>query len=96
MVLIAGEVRSTPERRDGTGAGSVRNSGAITQGVFGSMPVLPVLPVRQQAPRPSGLRRAQARRSRRLAFSFRISGCTSGLKPASAKSFIQRSGVISG
>ncbi len=34
--------------------------------------------------------------SARIAFSLRISGCTSGLKPASAKSFIQRSGVISG
>ena len=31
-----------------------------------------------------------------IAFSLRISGWTSGLKPASAKSFIQRSGVISG
>ena len=34
--------------------------------------------------------------SSRTALSFRISGLTSGLKPASSKSFIQRSGVISG
>ncbi len=35
-------------------------------------------------------------RSSRLAFSFRISGFTLSLKPASSKSFIQRSGVING
>ena len=35
-------------------------------------------------------------RNNRTAFSFRISGLTSSLNPASAKSFIHRSGVISG
>ena len=34
--------------------------------------------------------------SKRTALSFRIPGITSGLKPASSKSFIQRSGVIKG
>jgi hypothetical protein len=34
--------------------------------------------------------------SSRTALSFRISGLTRSLKPASSKSFIQRSGVISG
>ncbi|MFG5408242.1 hypothetical protein ABXN37_09125 [Piscinibacter sakaiensis] len=43
------------------------------------------------APRP-----AQPSPSRRTAFSFRISGFTLSLKPASSKSFIQRSGVMSG
>ena len=38
----------------------------------------------------------QASPSRRTALPFRMPGITSGLKPASSKSFIQRSGVISG
>ena len=43
------------------------------------------------------LRRLYSRsRNARIAFCFRIRSCTSGLKPASWKSFIQRSGVISG
>lgn len=38
----------------------------------------------------------QASPSSRTALPFRMPGITSGLKPASSKSFIQRSGVISG
>jgi len=37
-----------------------------------------------------------AKPSNRTALSFKIPGITSGLKPATSKSFIQRSGVISG
>ena len=56
---------------------------------------------RARAARAVGLRRRRARgsgeaSSSRFAFSFRISGRTSSLKPASAKSLSQRSGVISG
>ena len=39
---------------------------------------------------------AGASLSARIAFCFRIRSCTSGLKPASLKSLIQRSGAISG
>ena len=38
----------------------------------------------------------QSSPSRRQAFSLRMRGCTSGRKPASAKSFSHRSGVING
>src|SRR6185437_7732025 len=51
---------------------------------------------RAQGPRPSAQTRAHPRCSAAIAFSLRIRSCTSGLKPASLKSVIQRSGVISG
>jgi hypothetical protein len=46
--------------------------------------------------RGASVRVDQEKPSNRLAFSFRISGLTLSLKPASSKSFIQRSGVIKG
>jgi len=45
-----------------------------------------ILPARVQSANPSS----------RTALPFKMPGMTSGLKPATSKSFIQRSGVISG
>ena len=53
-----------------------------------------VFPSQGDAHRGSGP--VQASPSRRTALPFRMPGITSGLKPATSKSFIQRSGVISG
>ncbi len=39
---------------------------------------------------------ALSRPSKRIALPFKMPGITSGLKPATSKSFIQRSGVING
>ena len=43
-----------------------------------------------------GMAYAESNPNKRTALPFRMPGITSGLKPATSKSFIQRSGVISG
>jgi len=43
-----------------------------------------------------GVQAALSRPSKRIALPFKMPGITSGLKPATSKSFIQRSGVING
>ncbi len=52
--------------------------------------------IRRPAKRLGRHRQPSASRSARIAFCFRIRSWTSGLKPASLKSLIQRSGVMSG
>ncbi len=52
--------------------------------------------LQERAPLRANSRGDQARPSKRTALPLRMPGMTSGLKPATSKSFIQRSGVMSG